>query len=66
MRVFELMEQLSGMPAGAKVEFERLTSVEELVANDAIADDEGRVYIFKTNIADVEEIDGDCVRLYGG
>ena len=66
MRVFELMEQLSGMPAGAKVEFERCTSVEELVANDAIVDDEGRVYVFKANIADVEEIDGDCVRLYGG
>ena len=66
MRVFELMEQLSEMPAGATVEFERITSVEELVKNDAIIDDDGKFYIFKTNISDVEEIDGNLVRLYGG
>lgn len=66
MRVFELMEQLSEMPAGATVEFERITSVEELVKNDAIMDDDGNFYIFKTNISDVEEIDGNLVRLYGG
>ena len=50
VRVFELMKRLSEMPAGATVEFERLTSVEELVKNDAIMDDEGKFYIFKTNV----------------
>ena len=65
MRVFELMEFLSQMPAGAKVEFEEVMSVEKLVTNDAITDDEGRFYVFKTNISSVEKIDNCCVRLYG-
>lgn len=66
MRVFELMERLSEMPAGATVEFERITSVEELVKNEVIMDDDGRFYNFNANVSDVEKISDNCVRIYGG
>ncbi len=66
MKVFELMNKLSKLPAGADVEFERITSVEELVKNEIIMDDDGRFYVFTANISDVEEIREDCVRIYGG
>ena len=65
MRVFELMEQLSTLPAGAEVVFERVTSVEELVTNEVIMDDDGRFYIFKANVSDVEKISDNCVMIYG-
>ena len=56
MKVFELMNQLAEMPAGADVKFSRLTSVKELIEGDNMSGpDEEPYYTLEKNILEVEE-----------
>ena len=66
MKVFELMQALSKMPAGADVKFERLTLMEEFIKNDTCDDDEGVCFAFNSSIAEVEQTNLGIVMLYGG
>lgn len=54
MKVFELMNELSKVPAGAEVRFSMITSVEELVKAEP-ADIEGKI-CYGINV-DVKEVD---------
>ncbi len=64
MRVFELMEQLSKMPAGAEVEVSMLVAVEELVKNEAIACDGEVSYSLKRSIVEAEKASNEQIYLY--
>ena len=66
MKVFELMNQLAEMPAGADVKFSRLTSVKELIEGTNISGpDEEPYYTLEKNILEVEESDmSNAVYLY--
>lgn len=66
MRVFELMQALSEMPAGAEVKFERMTTMEEFIKNDVFDDVEGVCYVFSASVAEVEQTNLSLVKLYGG
>ena len=54
MKVFELMNELSKVPAGAEVRFSMITSVEELVKAEP-EEMEGKIY-YRTDV-DVKEVD---------
>ena len=54
MKVFELMNELSKVPAGAEVRFSMITSVEELIKSEP-EEMEGKIY-YRTDL-DVKEID---------
>ncbi len=64
MRVFELMEQLSRMPAGAEVEVSMLVTVEELIKNDVIECDGEVSYSLKTSIVEVEKVSNGEIYIY--
>lgn len=66
MKVYELMQQLSEMPAGATVKFNHLMSIEELTENGVETTEEGTAYYFYTaEIEDMDISDGkDTVYLY--
>ena len=64
MKVFELMNQLAEMPAGADVKFSRLTSVKELIEGDNMSGpDEEPYYSFIKNVVEAES-DDNSVYLY--
>lgn len=65
MKVFELMQALSGMSAGAEVKFERMTTMEEFIKND-VFDDEDVCYVFSASVAEVGQTNPSLVKLYGG
>lgn len=54
MKVFELMNALSKVPAGAEVRFSMLMSVDELVVSEP-QEEEGKIY-YRTDL-DVKEVD---------
>lgn len=66
MKVYELMQQLSKMPAGATVEFNHLMSIEELTENGVETTDEGTAYYsYTAEIKDMDISGGkDTVYLY--
>lgn len=64
MRVFELMKQLSEMPAGAEVEFSTLMAVEELVKNEIFGCDEEVSYSVQKSIVEAEKVSENLVKLY--
>ena len=51
MKVFELMNQLAEMPAGADVKFSRLTSVKELIEGTNISGPDEEPYYTVISIA---------------
>ena len=58
MKVFELMNALAGMPAGAEVEFSTMMTIPELIKNgvDCSCDD-GKYYQINAEIVEVEKSD---------
>ena len=58
MKVFELMAELSKMPAGAEVEFSTIMTIPELISN-GVADSDGNnvYYEVRAEIVEVEECD---------
>ena len=61
MKVYELMENLSVLPAGARVEFRALVSLEDVSKSEM--NEEGD-YIMNFNIEEVSSINGTLVGLY--
>lgn len=58
MKVFELMAELSKMPAGAEVEFSTLMTIPELIKNGvACSCDDGEYYQVYAKIVEVEKSD---------
>lgn len=66
MKVFELMNVLAGMPAGAEVEFSTMMTIPELIKNGVdYACDVGEYYQLHAKIVEVEKSDvSDKVILY--
>ena len=66
MKVFELMAELSKMPAGAEVEFSTMMTIPELIKNGVdCACDGGEYYRLHAKIVEVEKSDAcDKVILY--
>lgn len=58
MKVYELMQQLSKMPAGATVQFNHLMSIEELTKNGVETAEEGTAYYSYTAEINETEISG--------
>lgn len=58
MKVFELMNVLAGMPAGAEVEFSTMMTIPELIKNGvACSCDDGEYYQINAEIVEVEKSD---------
>lgn len=58
MKVFELMTELSKMPAGAEVEFSCILTIPELIEGGVVDNDGNDVfYEFRDKIVEVEECD---------
>ena len=66
MKVFELMAELSKMPAGAEVEFSTIMTITELISNGVVDSDGNNVYYeVRAGIVEVEESEcADKVFLY--
>lgn len=65
MKVFELMNELSQMPAGAEVEFKTLMSIQEFVkdGSEMVIDGEDNYSLHK-RVAEVEQAQSGTVYLY--
>ncbi len=58
MKVFELMNALAEMPAGAEVEFSTMMTIPELIKNGAACScDDGEYYQIYAKIVEVEKSD---------
>ena len=65
MKVYELISKLSKMPAGADVEFNTITTVEELKTCERVDEtDDDVVYRLAGIIQDIEAIDDTLVAIY--
>lgn len=66
MKVFELMAELSKMPAGAEVEFSTMITIPELIKNGVECScDNGEYYQVRAKIVEVEKTEcGNKVILY--
>lgn len=64
MQVYELITELSKLPAGAEVEFSTVMTVSD-IANLEIIDDDEDVYRIAVKIKDVDQICSMLVALHG-
>jgi hypothetical protein len=65
MKVYELIAELSKMPAGADVEFATITTVDELKSCERVDEtDDEVVYRLAGIIQDIEAIDDTLVAIY--
>ncbi len=66
MKVFELMEQLSKMPAGAEIEFSTAMTVDEFLKGDQSEGDNNEVlYEVRVRICEADEASEKRVFIYG-
>ncbi len=61
MKVYELMEQLSMLPAGARVEFRALVSLEEVSKSERNVEGD---YLMNFEIQEVDSVNDTLVVLY--
>lgn len=65
MRVYELMKELSKLPAGAEVEFATLMTVDEFTECEIVDEVEGKSnYRVKADIKQVMELNEERIVLY--
>ncbi len=65
MKVFELMKQLSVMPAGADIEFSTLMTVEEFLKGDRSDEEDKAFYEVRVSVCEAEEASETKVFIYG-
>ena len=63
MKVYELIMELSELPAGAEVEFSTVLSDDDLANLERLNNDDG--YRYATEIKDVDQIHTGLVALHG-